>query len=251
MSPGISSLVLSHGAGGLPRLSSGELPRGEVSGEVSLGKGPFNKCEFVHFLVGYFNAFLPRLVGRGGGRKEELGVVVCAVRRWSREAVRCCALFPSEFNQSPSPAGRGGVGRGWRICTPVVQVARQREAVAATSSCSTVDLARPLIFDAHGWHLMTPWMRLFNLQQRRPPFDGATMTPCAAFFPSGLVPGEEDGGRRRQPSPKLIGEAQGLDGFFSKVCEILCVCFLDPVVIFIFRWVLLVICTTDSFNAAL
>jgi hypothetical protein len=125
MPPGLSSSVLSRGAGGLPRLFSGELPRREVSGEVSLGKGPFNKCEFVHFLVGYCNAFLPRLVGRGGRRKEELGVVVSAVRRWSREAVRCCALFPSEFNQSPSSAGRGGMGRvadlhsGGPSCTAV------------------------------------------------------------------------------------------------------------------------------------
>jgi hypothetical protein len=77
------------------------------------------------------------------------------------------------------------------------------------------------------------------------------MAPCAAFFPSGLVPGEEDGGRRRQPSLKLIGEAQGLDCFFNKVCEVLCVCLMDLDVIFIFLWVLHVICTTDSFNAAL
>jgi hypothetical protein len=35
----------------------------------------------------------------------------------------------------------------------------------------------------------------FNLQQRRPFFDGATTTLFTFFIPRGLVPGDEDSGR--------------------------------------------------------
>jgi hypothetical protein len=55
--------------------------------------------------------------------------------------------------------------------------------------------------------------------------DGATMTLCDVFFPSGLFASEEDGGQRRHPSLKLGSVAQRHDLFPSKLLKVLRACF--------------------------
>jgi hypothetical protein len=101
---------------------------------------------------------------------------------------------------------------GCYICAPEVRPTRRWEPFAS-SKCSTMGLSRLQIFDAQGWHLLTPWIRLLNLQQRRPLPLGAATTVCALLFLSGTVPIEDDGGRRCHLSLKLFGEACGPDCF--------------------------------------
>lgn len=149
-----------------------------------------------------------------------------------------------ELTLLSSLAGHGGEGRRSSIGVLGVQAFLRWGVSAATTSCSTVVLCRPPIFGAKGRHLETPWRRHFNLQQWRLFFDGATTALCTFFIPSGLVPGDEDGGRRRFPSLDFGGEADGLDRFSTKKYRLLCVYFQDQVVISVFLKVLSVICTT-------
>jgi hypothetical protein len=55
--------------------------------------------------------------------------------------------------------------------------------------------------------------------------NGATMTLCDVFFPSGRVASEEYGGQRRHPSLKLSSVAQRHDLFPSELSKVLRACF--------------------------
>jgi hypothetical protein len=87
-------------------------------------------------------------------------------------------------------------------------------------------------------------MRLTNLQQQRPSIDGATAALYAIFFPSGLIPNEEDSGRRSRPFLDLGGELEIPACFLKYLSEVICFYYLDPIVIFIFAEVVLVTGTT-------
>ena len=85
-----------------------------------------------------------------------------------------------------------------------------------------------------------------SVQPPRRPVEGTPMALIAFPLPSGVVPGEKEGGRRRCPC--CDGGEDGLDGFSGLGFRVFCANFQDCSVILVSTGVLFVISIPPMMN---
>jgi hypothetical protein len=194
---------------------------------------------------GQFGSFAVLVRGRGAGQSP--WGLLAALPRWKVTATRTSASFVNKrqrlqllllLSLHALSAGRGGEGegivgdgeagsgrrRGWRA-----------DEVRAAARSTTADTECELPICDASRHSETLELRLLNLL-RRPVPDGAVVARFAVFLPSGVVPGEEHGGRRLSPS-LLCGEAWGPDGVSPNLWRVFYAISLGQFVILLLLWV--------------